>query len=761
MVKKQTKMNSTVAEEKKIDILLNELDDIVEAKLLCITSQQAHNKNKYSNASQNTFLELEKDRTNRVTEAKKDVYLKLNDISNYISSDMTDKDYEKIAKIIAHTHDIVTYIDSKHSSSILEEALLKVSNDICNYFIPFKNFKSIQKNKVEGSYVFDGDGSFVNYNGLITGRTVVQATKHPDPLEQTELIFQTSEKQKTKKIYIISSIYPKENLHYYFKNVDDELYEKLEELRFLVLSSKIYQTKVITSNKSLEYFFSIIYFSSKGFDNLFNRNMYNIYYDGDFDILNLMENYCEKNNKNTIINGVNSYLEKTFKYFNDNLNMIYFKKDGFISEPMKEIIHHLNLLTTYHVQTNQERNKLITNLANINISKKTYDNPFTSWNIPHYSDFLSFYKKLSLNHFNYKYSILKLQKNINTKKTINHNFDYHFFVQTLKKILIEELQLEKTKLDEHSFSKLTDEDILNIAFFNNGQNFINLMYQFKNKKEKEYENIKQFKKFMIAKLIIIFDNLEKNHLKILYDIIFSTIFVTKGVQSLLFDACTEIFLGNVSVEYINNFKIFLLSTIFYPQILKNDNYYHITEFILKNSINYKLLFEESLYEDIINIYDKHRKILNPIEFIKNLNLSPYDLLQLLKILQIKNQDYTLVAYIKHILQEFLLDDRLNFIRSRSLARSTYQNFQLHKVFPNSNSLSLSHYERYMDEMIDLKFLFFELIDNNQKDNKLIAIFRLELDKKPINCHIYYSNPNQIYSQDQLYNIFEMVFYQEI
>lgn len=127
---------------------------------------------------------------NQLSEIKKDIYLKLNNIKNYNPEGK--EDYEKIAKIIAYTHDIIEYNVDRilHSTTqpLIEASIIKLPNYIKKYFRNFEKFKDIKEIETEGPYKFDGKGSYLNYQNFTIGHTYVQATKTKDILSQTELI---------------------------------------------------------------------------------------------------------------------------------------------------------------------------------------------------------------------------------------------------------------------------------------------------------------------------------------------------------------------------------------------------------------------------------------------------------------------------------------------------------------------------------------------------------------------------------------------
>jgi hypothetical protein len=731
---------TTNTTKKTINDLLEELDIFVENRLNQIRIEITREKhelrlNNFQNKRISSYSIIENKFNEKISELKKEIYTQLNNINNYITSETSESDYEKIAKVIAYTHDIIELMYYKNEPGEIFISISKLPKKIEQYFIPYKNYKDIKEHTTEGNHKFDAENSFVNYNQNNTSKIFVQATKSEDILKQTELIFKTSEKSENKKIYIISEEYPKKDLKYYFKIIDDELNERLEQLRFLILSSKIYQDEVFNKNKSLEYFFSIIYFSSKGFNNFFNKKMYRIYYDGEFDILKLMEDKVKKNSPTDIIDGIELYLEDTFRYFNNNLNIPSFYDDCHITGAMKNIINHLHILVNLYLHNNYQRNLLKENLNQIETYKYAFDK------LPSENNEYNLTTDIE-NSLNIDLQFL-LEK-LNSNKQLNKPLDYLNFSEEIKNIIISELELVSVKDNFKHFKRLTDADILNITFYNYGHNFLNLMYEYKNSKNKNYDNIKLFKKFMLIRIISIIDQFNIQHVKIFYQIIANTTFTTDDMKYLLFEACANIAIGNVSKEYIDNLKIYLLSSIFYPQTLNNRFYPNITDFILKNSVDPKL--NSTIYlTDIIDTYLKYIKHLNPVYFINSLHLSTYDSLQLFNILEKNNKGSKIRKYLAYKLQEFLFDGRLDTIREMCLKHRNYGKFIIKKIFPWGNTLQYQLLEKYYKQMITLDYLFFEV----RMENNLIAIFYITINdsiKQPI--FIY---KNDEYTSDILLN----------
>lgn len=736
----------------KINTLLDELDDLIENRkhiiLKNIINYYEKNKNSITDFELSIFY------TNQLSDIKRDIYLKLNDIKNYNPEGK--EDYEKIAKIIAHTHDIVEYNVDKildfSTELLIETSIIKLPKYIKKYFRSFENFKDIKEIETEGPYKFDGKGSYLNYQNFTMGQTYVQATKTKDILSQTELIFKTSEEEESKKIYVIQESYPKNEIETYFNINDSELEENLEVLKFLMLSSKIYENKVLNKNKTLEYFFSIIFFSSKGFENQYNKDMYKIYYEGDFDLLNLLENKTKKNNSEYIIIEIQKYLEKIFRYFNKALKMESFENDCYISEPMEEILQYLTNLTNNHLKDNKERNLLKGKIEKIEINRRIINK---TPNQTRKESIIYKIKKIftqdsMIKDLNFLYADIQLNK------IINHSFDYESFAEELQKIYIEECDLEKIKYS-NEFIGFKDEDILNLVFYNFGNNFINLSYEYKKKKSSlkngakdiNYDEIKKFKKFLIHQVIKIFNDFNLEHIKVLNKIFANTQFSTIGLKYILLDACFDIANKTANVDYINNFKIYLLSNIFYPETLNNENYPKITEHILKYSASYNICSTD-LIDKFISCYKKYKAYTTAVEFINLFDFSTYDLYNILNILEKRNEYSQLQKYIKFKMQELLTDGRALLMQAKLVKNRSYKQYTLVRKYPTEEILSNQFYKNIHQDLIELNLILFTIMENN----KTIAVIVGSVNQEQNKYNVEWINEN--YTHEQISEICNLI-----
>ena len=159
-------------------------------------------------------------------------------------------------------------------------------------------------------------------------------------------------------------------------------------------------------------------------------------------LLKIIENKSKKNSKDKIISGIELYLEDTFRYFNNNLKMESFEKDCYITEPMRDVINHLNGLIISHLENNKERNLLKNKIDKIEVYKTTFEKLPSEHNK----------KKLltKLRKFWYKNKIKNtisdLQKILLNYQKIELDFNYDCFIIKLEELVLEELELNKRRL---------------------------------------------------------------------------------------------------------------------------------------------------------------------------------------------------------------------------------------------------------------------------------------------------------------------------
>lgn len=637
---------------------------------------------------------------NCITTTTKVIFEKIENLSNYKAN--TPLDYEKIAKIIVNTHDIVENLLSGELNKIISDdnPLNKLPPLIKKYYREYDNFLDIKDTlKTEGNYTFDGAGSFVNYTENYFSDIFVQATDAEDVLSQTDLIFKTSFITDSKKVYIISDQIPKKNLDTFFiinnSNLKEiaQLKEKLEIIRFLILSTKIFTDNFHNENTKIQYFFNIIFCSSIGFNNEYNQKIFDIFYNGKFNIPSLLFGKEKALLDSEVKEKIEDYMRSLFVYFLNKINFQYFYQDGHVSKPVSFFLSYLYGLTSFYIKndpiTVELKNKInkikhkFTRIAECKLAETESDE----------------------SHFIFKQNLDKnkiIIKNILTKrKERKINNDYSFFVAHIQKYYTEECKLAETEINESEFS-FSDEEIIFFVFSDYGTGFQRLSYSFKNKSTNEnekikYDEVKRFKKYLLFRIIEILNNLNKEHIKKLHFIFSNMKFGMSSLQSGLLQILNNLLLTGrfkrkfIDNEFIDSFKIELLSTVFYPSCLKNRNYSKLSSFILDFNSEYDCSLVHKLIIDKFNDTILLNNEITPHEFLKDFDLKNYDLSILLSNLK-DNESSQLTQYINYRLNEFPLQKRFVYLLRKLDIHNIFGKFKLVEITNSEeNKINLANF----------------------------------------------------------------------
>lgn len=266
---------------------------------------------------------------------------------------------------------------------------------------------------------------------------------------------------------------------------------------------------------------------------------------------------------------------------------------------MSNILSYIHGLTTYYLEKSPIKNELRDKI-NINYEYQRINKNYEL-------------KEISMELLNQK--INHYQSLIKNRKAHAYKNDFNDFIIKIENFYIQDCNLKDTLDVDLNYS---DKDILRVFFEDYGNSFANLSYRFKDREEVNYGKIKEFKKYIVKRIKEIFINLNNDNLKEIY-LIFNGYFNNLIIQSIIIFL---LFKGdNISKDFLNSFKIFLIELVLFPDVLNNKNYSNLI-----HSFKDYMQYNENKNElnEIINEYKKLQNNILPQDFIGKINLELWD-----------------------------------------------------------------------------------------------------------------------------------------
>lgn len=566
---------------------------------------------------------------------------KLNNIERYKPKEPID--YEKIAKIITFGMEIIDFKWGNLLKNNEIKLIKRLPFEMQNFYFEFKNFSDIDNIKIEAGHSFDGENKISIYNLKSSQTIIAQATKNENIHSQTDLFFKTPKQERIKKVYIISDEIVKTNLEQYFylnKATENEIKENMEIIRFLVLSKKIMNNENPSIHKKTEYFFDTIFFSSKGFNNDYNKKIFEIYFNENYNLNNL---FFSQKNKIPDKNLIYGYIDSKLKFFENVINFENLKKNINGKGNLKMLIENIIILNDLLTNFKNEKQNIFTKTFCINRKKSTLIN-----NIKQIQSLYDINVK-PLNDI--KKNNIKIKDfNLDLINKKNKPFNFKIFKEELKKSLYEDSVINKKH--KTNLINLSDNELISIIFVDNGYCFNNFIYHIKSEKED-----RALKTELVDKVINLLDKLDKIKIIQIKKEISSIFFNNQDYKDTFFDIINFFIKidSNIKEENLEALKIYLLSYLFYPKALKIQFYLHVTETIL----NYN--YWENINEESLNVilknyelfFDQKGNDFNYIQMLKEKKyLNNFDLYKLMQLLENKDIYNNLKDAILFELNEF-------------------------------------------------------------------------------------------------------------